>query len=285
MSSPVGAIRHSTLFEYAITEEFISAGIDCTEELSEKEIALLIEQADKDLAEGKKISQIHLKIETEFPEDAIKQAQIMTAELTLGTSQRTDELLRTYSGKGLVLDLGCGIGKNCEAFLLKGWNAYALDKHKQGLDTFETRIKTLQKEKQDLGKYRIIHKDITLMGKLATNLDLVLADEVLPYISPTSLVDTIKKIYDAILPGGLFMGTLFTHIEPKTAEDRIKLGFSCLVNCHSYRNPALMANILRLAGFQIESCRVSPIIFNSGQPSPISSSVEFIARKGLPDCR
>lgn len=262
-------IKHSSLFRYAIPEGFDPNGIHCPDEkMTKKEIDESIELAKADFLRGKAA----LKIE--FSEDFIRKQQIAAAKLSKGISQLTLSLISSYKGTGRALDIGCGIGLSCLALLSKGWSVYALDKHKEVLEIFETYLSEIEPK----GKCTIVNKDITKVRLKPCDLDLVLTNDVLSYLPPDSLIPTIKKIYATLMPGGIFMGSFLVNRKLETDKDIIAMAQMRVLNSYSYTNPAIVANILRLIGFHMEICSLSPLM-HSLHPACI---VRFVARK-LPE--
>lgn len=274
MSSSVSSeVKRSTLFEYVIPAGF-SDGTSCPEAvMSDEAILGAIDLAKSNFLRGQ------AKLGIKLPEDLIRQEQIVAARKSQGISPHTMGLIDTYKGKGIALDVGCGVGLNSIALLKKGWDVYALDLHKEVLDIFKAQVSKVashaKAEETALGKYKIINKDITEMPLKACCLDLVLADDVLSYLSPDLLIPTIRKIYEALLPGGIFMGSLLVNREFSSDEDIVLMANVCALNAYSYTDPAVIANIFRYAGFHMEVCtlRVFP------DPSHPARVVAFVARK------
>ena len=103
-----------------------------------------------------------------------------------------------------------------------------------------------------------------------------MAYDMLAYLPPKTLISTIRKIYDALLPGGLFVGTFLVNRELKTDNDVLEMAKGQASNSYSYTNPAIVANILQLAGFQMEVCTT-----HNPFPDPLHPAciVNFVARK------
>jgi SAM-dependent methyltransferase len=266
-------VRLSTLMGYVIPEGF-SIGTKCSEErMSDEEVFEVISKAKSNFSRGQ--AQLGIIL----PNDIIRKEQINAASLSKGISWHTKRLIRTFEGKGVALDLGCGVGLSSIALIKKGWTVYALDKHKEVLDIFKSRISEvkaqLKPEEPALGKYAIINKDITDMSLKENLLDLVLAEDVLPYLSPDSLIPTIKKIYKALLPGGVFIGTLLINRELRNNEEVVLMASVCFLRAYSYTNPAFVTNIFRHVGFHMEACNFRNL-FDSSHPAQL---VSFVAKK------
>jgi SAM-dependent methyltransferase len=266
-------VRLSTLIGYVFPEGF-SIGTKCCEErMSDEEIFEAISEAKSNFLRGQAELGIIL------PDDIVRKEQINAARLSQGISLYTERLIRTFEGKGVALDLGCGVGLSSIALIKKGWTVYALDKHKEVLDIFKSRISEvkaqLKPEESPLGKYAIINKDITDMSLKENLLDLVLAEDVLPYLSPDSLIPTFKKIYKALLPGGVFIGTFLINRELVTKEDVIPMATICVLKAYSYTNSAFVTNIFKHVGFHMEVCNFRNL-FDSSHPAQL---VSFVAKK------
>lgn len=164
----------------------------------------------------------------------------------------TSEYVKTYlirpNRKGTVLDLGCGIGANSLPLFQKGWNVIAIDKESAVIAEYGYSaqiIAAAQKEKR--GELKLIHKDI-LQLEYREKVDAVIGVDLLPYIPPAQLKATMDKIFHALRPGGLFIGTFFFQPENKhtfTAELIGKLG------AHFYPGKEVILEILTRSGFEI----------------------------------
>ncbi|MBM3192996.1 MAG: class I SAM-dependent methyltransferase [Chlamydiae bacterium] len=266
-------VTQSALVDYVIPPEF-SYGTSCLEVLMGDEAVLrAIDLAKLHFIEGQD------KLKVRFPAEFIREKQIFAAKSSSGISPHIKSLIDTYKGKGTALDVGCGVGLNSIALLKMGWNVCALDLYKEVLDVFKEHVSkvrsSVESKESNFGKYRIINKDITDMTLKASCLDLVLAYDVLSYLSPDSLIPTIRKIYAALLPGGIFMGSLLVNRELSTDEDVLLMVSMRALNAYSYTDPAVIANIFRYAGFHMEVCTFHPLI-DSSHPGMV---VSFVARK------
>ena len=66
------------------------------------------------------------------------------------------------------------------------------------------------------------------------------------------LAPTIKKIYDALLPGGIFAGTTLYSDEPNDGLDFKKMGEVGAMNAYAYKK-LFVVNILSEAQFMLEA--------------------------------
>lgn len=261
-------VRQSALVDYVIPAGF-DEGESCSEEvMSDEQILRTIALAKSNFSDWQ------AKSEISFPIDFIKEQQIVAAKLSYGISKPLSSFISSCKAKGLALDVGCGIGLNSIALLTRGWDVYALDLHKEVLDEFEARVSVVERS-ETFGKYKVINKDVTKINLKNSLLDLVLAYDVLSYLDPDALIPTIKKIYAALLPGGIFMGSLLANREVGIDEDIVLMASVCALNAYSYTDPCVIANIFRYAGFHIELCMFKPLMGLS-YPARI---VSFVARK------
>lgn len=273
MSSSVSSeVRLSALFK--CYSDGFSDGTSCPEAvMSDEAILGGIDLAKSNFLRGQ------ARLGIKLPKDFIRQQQILAAMKSEGISPHTMGLIDTYKGKGIALDVGCGIGLNSIAILKKGWDVYALDLHKEVLAIFEAHVSKVashaKAEETTLGECTIINKDITEMLLEACSLDLVLADDVLSYLSPDLLIPTIRKIYEALLPGGIFMGSLLVNRELSSDKDIVLMARVCALNAYSYTDPVVISNIFRYAGFHMEVCTLRAF----PDPSHPARIVSFVARK------
>lgn len=271
MSSISSEVSRSIFFDYIIPKSFgPDGGRPCPEEeMSDEKILESIEIAKKDFLIGQ------AKLSCKLSDEIIRRAQIDTASCAQGFSPLTESLMDTYKGRpGRALDVGCGIGLNCIELLSKGWVVYALDVHKEVLEIFKERLSEVKSEKE--APCQIINKDITKISLRKCFLDLVLANDVLSYIHPDELIPTIKKIYDALFPGGIFMGTFLVNTELNANIDILLMARVRTLNVYSYTNPAIVSNIFRYVGFRMEFSSLHNIHPDLAHPARL---VYFVARK------
>lgn len=271
MSSVSSEVSRSVLFDYAIPKRFCPDGGSCCPEveMSDEKILKSIDTAKLDFLIGQD------KLRIKLPNEIIRRQQIVAASMSQGISPLTASLIDTYKGKaGRVLDVGCGIGLNCIKLLSKGWSVYALDVHKEVLKIFEDSLSVVKSEATAF--CQIINKDITEIPLKERNLDLILANDVLSYLHPDALIPTIKKIYDALFPGAIFMGTFLVNTELNTDKDILLMANVRAFNVYSYTNPAIVSNIIRYAGFHMEVCSLHNIF---PEPSHPARLIYFVARK------
>lgn len=200
-----------------------------------------------------------------------------------GISAFTDVLIKTHARAGKSLDVGCGKGLDSIALFRRNWSVDVLDIYQESLDKFEKMVShgensEEKKSTSEERKYRIINADLSEAKLREDEYDLVMAYDVLSYLPPKSLMQTIEKIYKALMPGGLFAGTLLVNRKIEIDEDNKKMAGIHLMKAYSYTNPALVANILKHAGFQVE---VSTLLEIFPDPTHPARLVGFVARKAI----
>ncbi len=114
----------------------------------------------------------------------------------------------------LVLDLGCGTGTNTLQMFKNGAHVTAVDLSEKLLNIFsEKSINIPNKE-----NLHLINKDIATMPSYGGPFNLVIAVDILPYLPPTSLCSTMKKIHNSLIENGIIIGTIFTHGDEESFE-------------------------------------------------------------------
>lgn len=143
-----------------------------------------------------------------------------------------------------ILDLGAGLGTNSLTMAANGSHVTAIDSSKELLTKFSQSSKGVC-PKENL---RLRKGDIATMPSYEGPFDLVLAVDILPYLSPTSLQSTLKKIHECLSPDGIFVGTLFTLIS-KEEPFHIFMG---KIGAHFYKGyEKFVRDILTYSGFKI----------------------------------
>ncbi len=143
-----------------------------------------------------------------------------------------------------VLDLGAGLGTNSLTMARNGSHVTAIDSSKELLTLFSESSKGVC-PKENL---RLCKGDIATMQSYQGPFDLVLAVDILPYLSPTSLQSTLKKIHECLSPDGIFVGTLFTLISKETPFHT----FMGKIGAHFYKgDEKFVRDILTYSGFKI----------------------------------
>jgi 2-polyprenyl-3-methyl-5-hydroxy-6-metoxy-1,4-benzoquinol methylase len=139
--------------------------------------------------------------------------------------------------------LGCGIGANSIPLLKKNWKVTAID-------LFEDSLHNLHKKAAKLSaRVNLIRGDIKTLPFEKNEYDLILAVDVLPYTPAIDLVAMMKKIYEALKPNGIFIGTFFFLPTSNKFSKHITLMNS--VGVEFLKDPTLPREILKNAGFEI----------------------------------
>lgn len=113
---------------------------------------------------------------------------------------------------GRALDLGCGTGARSRYLLEKGWSVDALDNDPNFIS--QTALPKLNAFVMDVEKFDFKEK-----------YDLIVAYGILHYTDPAQFKALMQKIYGALNPNGLFLGTMLRHVtNPNLLTKLMKLG-------------------------------------------------------------
>lgn len=150
-----------------------------------------------------------------------------------------------------VLDLGSGLGFHVCALA-------GLHCHEAGVQCHITAIekspavmkKMLEEEKSVRQHITPIIGDIVTMPSYGENyFELAICCDVLFYLNPKDLIPTLKKIYQAVMPGGEFLGTLLISKRITCDFEDKLLGITVYVASPT----AFIRGILKLAGFEYKT--------------------------------
>lgn len=154
--------------------------------------------------------------------------------------------------KGTVLDLGSGTGSNALPLVAKGCQVTIIDQ-------FEDVISIYKQHEMNLFNFsgqdcNHLQKATSLIGDMTTipfpkDVDAIICVDALPYILPSAMQQTLKKIYQALRPGGQFIGTLF--FKPYEREDSVTTDMR-KIGAHFYLGEALARDIVLRSGFTIQ---------------------------------
>lgn len=176
-----------------------------------------------------------------------------------------------------VLDLGSGTGANSAPLCIYRCNVTAIDKMVEttvGYQKELSRLTTKWHEKHQ-NECNPPTTPTFIVGDIASckypeDVDLVICEDTLPYIKPVNLQTTLAKIFNAIRPGGFFVGSIF--FEPLTKDPDLDLMRK--IGAHFYPTKEMALEIISRSGFEI---RQSQEIENTlGHPN---NSVHFLAVK------
>lgn len=147
------------------------------------------------------------------------------------------EFIERGEKNGEALDLGCGIGANSRPLLNLGWRVTGIDRHAEALRQF----KLFAEGKNPT----LIKGDVTQCDIPKNKFNLVIALQLLNYLEPKSIRPLMKKIYDALLPNGKFIGTIWFDNGKEEGISRFGV--------YLYKKEAIPA-LLMHSGFEIEQC-------------------------------
>lgn len=128
--------------------------------------------------------------------------------------------------KGIAADVGCGIGKEAEDLLNRGYVVHAIDKEAAGIESLKNRT--------GMNENLHIYVQPFETFKEFPKVDVLYAFHSLPFSNKEHYERVLNRVRDSILPNGFFIGTFFgtkddwvqwDHVSGIT-EDKIKELFS-----------------------------------------------------------
>ncbi|NGX53033.1 MAG: tRNA (cmo5U34)-methyltransferase [Candidatus Anoxychlamydiales bacterium] len=144
-----------------------------------------------------------------------------------------------------VLDLGAGIGANTRPMAKRGAHVTAIDSSKELLQIFANQCVADGCPKENI---RLRHGDITIMKSYGENFKLVVAVDILSYITPKDLHLTMEKIQKCLADKGILIGTIFT-----TDTDPTMRIFMGKMGAHFYEGgKKFTEQLLTKSGFSVE---------------------------------
>ena len=157
-------------------------------------------------------------------------------------------------------DLGCGIGYQAHRLLESGFQVKAVDISPTGLKVVQGR-----------------HPMETLMGRLSvqqstvekadySEMDVIVANDILPYTNPGQLRQLLEKIHRSLNPGGQFFASFFLEAAPQD----LKIIWT-LMGAWYVKNSATAKSLLESVGFT--KVNVIP------RPNSDGAAIEFQATK------
>lgn len=158
-----------------------------------------------------------------------------------------------------ALDLGCGAGVSTLFLLERGWKVVAMDADQLMLGRLEESAKSWIEN----GQLEVIQADIHQV-ELSKKFDLVIANDVFPYLNPKSLFQIWVKIHQALNQRGFFIGSFFDESR-RTMDENPGLWV--------VPNQEFVKQLLKRFGYETETLQ------NRIKTDKKSSVVEFLARK------
>nr|MBA3816376.1 class I SAM-dependent methyltransferase [Parachlamydiaceae bacterium] len=114
----------------------------------------------------------------------------------------------------------------------------------------------------------LINGDMTKFNLASQKFDLIICNDVLPYIDSADLQSFLQRIHDSLLPNGFFVGSFFCPF-PETEND---LEAMRKLGAHFYKEE-IIPLILRDSGFTIKECSIRL------GPNCMREGVQFIVAK------
>lgn len=109
-------------------------------------------------------------------------------------TKELDELAKAVGGNGRVLELGCGVGQNCDYLREKGFEVVGIDLSEALLSEARKRFSKIKFEKMDARKLRFEEKSF----------DAVFAIGLFHHLNKGEQEKTIKKIERILKPDRVF---------------------------------------------------------------------------------
>ena len=166
------------------------------------------------------------------------------------TCTKQSEFVRTSliesDFKGTVLDLGCGLGANSiPLYSEKGCKVIAIDNLPEVIKVYSDNVRILSNRTSNK-EPNIITGDIVVY-EYPENVDAVIGVDILPYIAPANLKMVMEKIFNALRPGGKFVGTLFFN-----SAENVFLDMMGKMGSHLYPDKEFVGEIVTRSGFQMK---------------------------------
>jgi len=169
---------------------------------------------------------------------------------------------------GLALDLGCGGGTNAFPLLENGWRVDAVDTHAGVLAQFHSQIIP-----ETAPRINLFQGDMASIRLKDNYYDLVVAMDSLPYLLPSTLLATLEKIHRTLVPGGLFIGSLFFEDSKLPSPYGIRFHRQC--GAH-YLKGDFVKSCLTHTGFEVVS---SILKMHDPEGKNLPTCVEFMTKK------
>jgi SAM-dependent methyltransferase len=177
------------------------------------------------------------------------------------------EFIDTTSGEGkLAIDLGCGNSPAIPELLKKGWKVLAVDSSPKVLSilAFQYQDKIIS------GQLVIIEADVTKFAP-SEPADLVIAEDILPYINPAEFHDTWIKIHSTFVKdGGFLIGNLFRS----TNSNLPLMNFMRMTGAWLLPDERMVKPLLTNVGYEIEKCE-----YRIDDPKMEPVAIQFKAKK------
>ncbi len=174
-------------------------------------------------------------------------------------------------GKGVALDLGCGNGAFSLYLLYRGWKVVAVDIAKGALDILEKQANLRDGSLIKTGKLRIVHQDVNEFD-LSEKFDVIIANDVLPYLNPSKLRSVWDRIHNSLEPNGLFMGSLLYRSKTSSPLYAQMVEFMTRMGANFIDGPQTAEELLKLTGYKTE-------IFKIRYNERVETTIDFVARK------
>lgn len=140
---------------------------------------------------------------------------------------------------GKAIELGCGTGAHSDVLLKKGWRVLAID-------ILPEMVEHTRKIFANNQNFSVVQADIAQYPLAKNSVDLIVAVDVLTELQPGELLPLISKIYDALVPGGIFLGSLNCLASQERREEAESV---CLMGGTVYVGENIVSRLLKSRGF------------------------------------
>jgi len=164
----------------------------------------------------------------------------------------------------VIVELGCGIGKDLSYLLGRGSKVTAVDMMPVASfvnGRFAEQIKT--------GELTLVQAKMEEFS-FPKDVRLVFANDALPYCEPNKWISLLSKIYEALMPCGCFVGNFIEKPHPAIAAMQRGLIKTSYVACDQFASGYIVRKMLVDVGFKILICKVN---------AREANYIDFVAQK------
>lgn len=133
--------------------------------------------------------------------------------------------LRTHDiQRGVAVVLGCGINTTTFDLLERGWKVYAVDNSDFVIKALAEKVSSMGKSWLEDGQLVLVNQSIEEF-EYPEKVHLVAATDALPYCDPKKINAVFLKVKGALLPQGVFVGSLFPYNDNPLADNMLRVMF------------------------------------------------------------
>lgn len=183
--------------------------------------------------------------------------------------------IRSHQSPGTAIDFGIGCGEETSYLLRHGYKVIAID----NFEEFLTEIA----EKDEIQPYRqnlkAIHSNFEDLNWTAIpQVDLFVASFSLCFVRPDQFYSVWKGLVDHVMPGGYFVGELYTHLQENTQVDGFYVSESSgFIPFLSHEKILILLGDFEIIFFDEAQTLYEPL--DNEEPAEEGSIYSIIARK------